>query len=104
MLNKKGYDKNVLYSLSNENKIKIERGFNLELLNMKLGDLLSKDITTKYKKNNTNYNKILIESILTEKVKVEDLKTIKFVFALKFREWIDLFSCKMTIDNLKKNI
>ena len=102
MLNKKGDDKNVLYSLSNEYKIKIERGFNLELLNMKLGDLLSKDITTKYKKNNTDCNKILIESILTEKVKVEDLKTIKFVFDLKFREWIDLFSCKMTIDDLKK--
>ena len=101
MLNKAENDKNGLYNLSNDYKIKIERDFNLDLLNMKLKDLLSKDITTKYKKN-SNYNKILIENILNEKEKVEDLNTIKFVFNLTFKEWIDLFSYKITIDDLKK--
>ena len=65
-----------------------------ELLNMKLKDLFSKDISCKYKKQ-SDYNKKVIEN------KLKDANdTILFVFNMTLRDWLDIFTFKKTVKDI----
>ena len=98
----------------------------IKCLNMTVKELLSFEITKKYTRYNKNSNKIIIDKIL-EKVEKdkkrkkgekgknekngkndEIIKYIEYVFNLKFKEWIDIFTMKkegnsnVKIDGLHK--
>ena len=69
---------------------------NLGYLQMPLKDLFSYDITSKYNKLKSNLNKTNIEKILSNQTD----ETIKFIFNISLREWLDLFTFKKTIEEL----
>ena len=64
----------------------------LEMLNMSLKEIFSKEI--KLKKYNSNYNKQIVENILNNE-KVND--TILFVFNMTLRNWLDIFTLKKSV-------
>ena len=69
---------------------------------MKLKDLLSLDISSKYKKKEDN-NKATIETIEKEGEKIinKDIADIlKFILDITLRDWIDLFTGKKQIKDL----
>ena len=66
----------------------------LEILNMSLKEIFSKDISPKLRKYNSNFNKQIIENILNNK-KVND--TILFVFNMTLRNWLDIFTLKKSV-------
>ena len=76
---------------------KLERKMNLELFEMPLIDIFSLDISRKYKSKSKDYNKILINGILEQKIEVEDYDTIMFLFNITLNDWIDLFTYKKNI-------
>lgn len=106
------YMTTFLNKIANEtNKIKrldyrfinqLNREIDLKFLNMPLKDLFSLDISPKYRKESSNANKINIEKILNENPE----ETIKFVFNMTFRDWLDVFSYKKTVKELlnEKNV
>ena len=73
---------------------KLKREEDLNLLKMTVKDFLSRDISPKYIKSNSDYNKIKINKILNEQ---KDNEVIKFVFNMTIKDWIDLFTLKKTI-------
>ena len=79
----------------------VNRDFNLKMLNMKLKDFLSMDITRKKKSEKNNYNKVIIERIINKEELVEDYDTVIFVLNLKLKDWLDLFVGKKNINDLK---
>ena len=64
---------------------------------MTIKDLLSLDVSPKYKKIETESNKNYIEKILNGKSLNED---IKFAFNMTFRDFIDIFSYKKNVKEL----
>ena len=81
---------------------KLNISFEKELLSMKLKDLLSLDISSKYKKKEDN-NKATIETIEKEGEKIinKDIADIlKFILDITLCDWIDLFTGKKQIKNL----
>ena len=92
----------------------------IELLNMTLKDIFSKDISPKYKsKFHKNYNKQIIENVLKkfnsdgnkndenkenknkdDKNKENKDKTILFVFNMTLRDWLDIFTHKKTLKSI----
>ena len=81
---------------------KLNISFEKELLSMKLKDLLSLDISSKYKKKEDN-NKATIETIEKEGEKIinKDIADIlKFILDITLRDWLDLFTGKKQIKEL----
>ena len=76
---------------------KLERKMNLDLFEMPLADLFSLDVSRKYKSKSKDYNKILINGILEQKIEVEDYDTIMFLCNITLNDWIDLFTYKKNI-------
>ena len=72
----------------------LNRKKNLDLFEMPLIDLFSLDISGKYKSKSKDYNKILINGILEQKIETEDFDTIMFLFKITLNDWIDLFTYK----------
>ena len=70
---------------------KLKREEDLKFLKMIVKDCLSQDISPKYIKLNSNYNKIRISKILNEQ---KDNEVIKFVFNMTIKDWIELFTLK----------
>ena len=68
----------------------------LEILNMTLKEIFSKDISPKIKKFNSNFNKQIIENILNNKNKKVD-NTVLFVFNMTLRNWLDIFTLKKSV-------
>ena len=64
---------------------------NLKSLYLTLKDLLSREISPRFKNDDINLNKINISKILEEE-KTDTV--IKDVFNLKFKEWIDILTLK----------
>ena len=58
---------------------------------MTVKELLSLEISKKYSKKNKNINKMTIQKILE---KGKDDKKLQYIFKLKFKEWIDIFTMK----------
>ena len=84
--------KDLNYKYINQlNKI-IDLGF----LDLPLKDLLSKDISPKFRQYDENYNRIIIEKIEKE----NNNEIINVVFNMTFREWLDLFTSKKKVTEL----
>ena len=75
----------------------LNRKKNLELFEMPLLDLFSLEVSGKYKSKSKDYNKILINGILEQKIEIEDFDTIMFLFKITLNDWIDLFTYKKDI-------
>jgi hypothetical protein len=71
---------------------------NLKSLYLTLKDLLSREISPRFKNDDINLNKINISKILEEE-KTDTV--IKDVFNLKFKEWIDILTLKKKEENEK---
>ena len=71
---------------------------NLKNLYLTLKDLLSREISPRFKNDDINLNKINISKILEEE-KTDTV--IKDVFNLKFKEWIDILTLKKKEENEK---
>ena len=68
---------------------------NIIYLNMTLEELLSLEITKKYRTKNKNINKNIIQKMLKKRNDDEKIKEkIDYIFKLKFTEWIDIFIMK----------
>lgn len=76
----------------------------LELLEMPLKELISKDISPKYTCLTSDYNKKIIDHILKEE---KDNEVLMYILNMTYREWINIFTLKNNIiktENLKKEI
>jgi len=99
--------KRIIYDLDQKYIKQLKRSINLQLLDKPLKNLLSLDISTKYnnQKIPINTNKINIQKILNN----EPDDTIKFIFNMTFRDWIECFICKknlyelLSINNIENN-
>ena len=69
----------------------IKKDSDLELLNTKLKDLVSKDISEKYKSKDEKWNKRIIDEIIQNETKNEQLINL---LNMTFNEWIDIFTYK----------
>ena len=72
----------------------IKKDSDLELLNMKLKDIVSKDISSKYKTKlqDKNYNKNIINEIIQNEENNEKLMNL---LNMTFSDWIDIFTYKI---------
>lgn len=88
-------NKNKLKSLDYKKNVdKIKKDEDLKLLETSVKDYLSQDISSKYFKTPIDWNKELINSILNEQ---KDSEVINFVFNMKIKDWIELFTLKKSI-------
>lgn len=69
----------------------LKKDSDLELLQTKLKDIASKEISEKYKTKNKNWNKDIIDKIMNNKIKNENLINL---LNMTFTEWIDIFTYK----------
>ena len=79
---------------------KMKQECDLKLLNSSLKDILIKDISPKYTNHSPNTNKINLEEIL-EKEKNDEI--IMFSLNLSFREFIELFCLKKTLNDIENS-
>lgn len=102
MIDKSKNDKIKFYKLNYKYINQINRNVDLQLLKMKVEELLSKEISPKFKNlNNSNYNKTLISNIKNNiKGDDKDYNAIIFVLNLTFEEWFSLFIFKKNINEI----
>ena len=102
MIDKSKNDKIKFYKLNYKYINQINRNVDLQLLKMKVEELLSKEISPKFKNlNNSNYNKTLISNIKNNiKGDDKDYNTLIFVLNLTFEEWFSLFTFKKNINEI----
>ena len=81
------YLKKIDYDYVNQ----LKRDVDLEYLDMTIKELLSKNISPKFKKLEKSMNATNIEKILQIE---KDNNEINYIFSLTFREWIDIFTLK----------
>ena len=75
---------------------RIEKEQDLKILNMRLKDLFSNDISPKYThKFPKDYNKTIIERILKD---ADDI--ILFAFNMTLRDWLDIFTLKKSVKDI----
>ena len=79
----------------------LKKDSDLELLNMKLKDIVSKDISSKYKTKSLekNWNKKIIDEIIQNEKNNEKLMNL---LNMTFNEWIDIFTYKIKNDYNKE--
>ena len=73
---------------------------NLKYLHLPLKELLSLEISPRFKNEDANSNKTNIEMILAEIEKEEKKSPIKNLLNMELREWIDIFTMKKDIKSL----
>ena len=76
----------------------MKRDTNIKLLDMPLKEVFSKKISSKFKTFDEKSNELYIQKIMNEEKRDE---IIMFFFNLKLKEWIDLFTMKNNIENIK---
>ncbi len=106
IIKKSAEDKPKLYKLNYKYVNQLNKEIDLKYLNMTLKELVSKEISSKYKIIPSDANKTFIESLInktneTKEEFSEDYDTILFVLNMTFREWLDLFTYKKNINDLK---
>ena len=92
---KKKLDKDIkLLTLDYKNVNKLEKKFNIELLKTPLGDLVSREISSRYRnhEDDKDWNKKIIKNVL-EKEKGND--KIVSLLNMSFDKWIDIFTYKI---------
>ena len=85
------YKKSMLKKLDYKFTSNTNKEDNIICLNMTVKELLSFEISKKYSTQNKNRNEIIIQKMLKKGKKDEKLQ---YVFKLKFKEWIDIFTMK----------
>ena len=70
---------------------RLNKEFDLNLLNTSIKDLLSFKVSDKFRCIDKDFNKNLIKELMNRK---NDNKFLMFVLNMKFREWLDLFTLK----------
>ena len=109
---KNGFEKNnkvekekILKDLDYKKYIdKLNKEFDLQMLNMSVRELLSLEITRKYSTYEPNFNKTIIDYVLE---KNNDNEILKFVFNMTFREWINFYTLKkkvLEIENVSDEV
>lgn len=91
-------DKICLKYLSYQYINKMKKDDDIKFLEMPLKEIYSLDISPRYSKFSSDANKQLIDS-----VKKNDDEIIQFVFNLKFKEWINLFTLKKYVRDFVEN-
>lgn len=81
---------------------RLKKEEDLNILKMSLKDIYSLDVSSKYKKISKEFNKITINKIIAHK-DLKNYQAIMFAFNLSFRDWIDLFTYKKTVNQLINN-
>ena len=90
-------DHKYVNDLSRENEFRI--------FNSKLKDILSLDISPKFKKKEKDNNKKVIEAIIENEKKLNEKNdfnydTLMFVLNMTFRGWLDVFTGKNNFENI----
>ena len=88
---------NKIYKIDYDFINRLNREIDLKYLNMTIKDLLSLNVSPKYKKLIPESNKHYIEIILSSK-SLDN--AIKFAFNMTFRDFIDIFSYKKKVKEL----
>lgn len=76
----------------------LNKEIDLEMLDMPIKDLLSKDISPKFKTEKKDYNEIVINYILGQ---YNNNEIINLVFNMTFREWINIFTLKKKVSEIE---
>ena len=100
MINKNDKESIKLLKIAYKYIDQLEKKKNLDLFEMHLKDLFSLEISSKFYTKSKDYNKILINRILEQEIKVEDFDTIIFLFKITFNDWIEIFTYKKSILSL----
>ena len=96
--------KNKLLSINYKYISQLKKEIDLNILDTKLKDLYSKEISPKFREKGKDYNKNIIDSIIIdENLEISDKNTIKFVLDITFKEWLNLYTLKESIDTFCKN-
>ena len=103
LLNKDKKDINKLYKLDYRYINQLKKEVDVNFLKSKLKDLFSLDISEKHKKIQKDMNKNLIEKIIKKEECIEDYDTVMFVFEMTLSEWISLFTCKKSLNDIINN-
>ena len=100
ILNENNEDNNNKKLKDLEHKLirQMKRDTNIKLLDMPLKEVFSKKISSKFKTFDEKSNELYIQKIMNEEKRDE---IIMFFFNLKLKEWIDLFTMKNNIENIK---
>ena len=88
--------KNINYKYVN----KLNKKSELELFEMSIKQVISKEISSKYTSLNSDYNKEKIAQILEER---KDNEFLKSLFKIPYRQWIDIFILKLNNINYKND-
>ena len=83
-------EKIKLLTLDYKNVNKLEKKFNLEILNQPLKDLISRKISSKYK-SHQDFNKNIIKKVLDEEKNNDKINSL---LNMTFGNWIDIFTYK----------
>lgn len=76
----------------------LNKEIDLEMLDMPIKDLLSKDISPKFKTEKKDYNEIMINYILGQ---YNNYEIINLVLNMTFREWINIFTLKKKVSEIE---
>lgn len=101
ILNKDKEDPKRLYKIDYSYINQLKKEVDLYRLKMNLKDLFSYNISSKYKSISEDTNKIFIQKIINKEEYVEDYDTVMFAFNMTFRDWLDVFTKKKTLEDLK---
>ena len=92
-------NKDLIKGLSYEITNKLKKDFNLELLDMNFKDFFSQEISSRYKAQVKDSNKIILEIISEEE---ENNEIINYVLDLKIIDWLNYFTHKIELEFLDK--
>ena len=79
---------------------KLDKKNELELFEMTIKQIISKEISSKYTNFNPDYNKEIIAQILEER---KDNEFLNSLFKMPYRQWIDIFILKLNNINYKND-
>ena len=94
ILNPSNEKKKILKDIDYRYINRLKKDYDLSLLNKSIKDLLSFDVSPKFKGDiKKDFNRKLIEDLM----KKDDNKFLIFALNIKFKEWLDLFTLKKDI-------
>ena len=91
-----------LYKLNYQYTQRLKKKEDLNILRMSLKVIFSLDVSSKFIKKSNTFNKKTINKIIKHK-ELKNYQTIMLVFNLSFREWINLFTHKKTVNERINN-
>jgi hypothetical protein len=89
-----------LKNINYQNVNKLSKKKELELFEMTIEQVISKEISPKYTNFDPNYNKETIAQILEER---RDNEVLKSIFYMTYRQWLDIFVLKINNINYKNH-